>query len=300
MQTIGERLEEARKRKGISIREAAEATKIRSDYLHKFESNQFDIRLPDIYLRGFLRNYANFLKLPGDRIVADFQALGFGEARSPKALNREVYGRMDISTSTGGAKDDSTPATSNTTPGLPVSAANAVVEQPTRKPATANPSSAETRFSSIGSSIKGININRSLLIKTGTLVAGAILLLILVVWGGVALFKGGKKEPISQPTTTTAQGTGNIAQPIGDYVSLVVANRPTTLKVTRVSDGRILYQSNAPLPVGTTVPLARELVWISTDAAENIAIDYRGRRFSHGQTGRKDFQVNLNSPQINL
>ena len=33
MQSIGERLEEARKRKGISLREAAEATKIRSDFL---------------------------------------------------------------------------------------------------------------------------------------------------------------------------------------------------------------------------------------------------------------------------
>jgi len=58
MQTIGERLEEARKRKGISIREAAEATKIRSDYLHKFESNQFDLNLAEIYTRGFLRSYA--------------------------------------------------------------------------------------------------------------------------------------------------------------------------------------------------------------------------------------------------
>ena len=43
MQTIGERLEEARKRKGISIREAAENTKIRGDYLQKFEANTFDI-----------------------------------------------------------------------------------------------------------------------------------------------------------------------------------------------------------------------------------------------------------------
>ena len=43
MQTIGERLEEARKKKGLSLREAAEATKIRGDYLQKFEGNQFDI-----------------------------------------------------------------------------------------------------------------------------------------------------------------------------------------------------------------------------------------------------------------
>jgi cytoskeletal protein RodZ len=68
MQTIGERLEEARKKKGISIREAAEATKIRGDYLQKFESNHFDLGIGEIYNRGFLRTYANFLKLPADRI----------------------------------------------------------------------------------------------------------------------------------------------------------------------------------------------------------------------------------------
>ena len=95
MQTIGERLEEARKKKGISIREAAEATKIRGDYLTKFESNHFDIGLTEIYTRGFLRTYANFLKLPADRIINDYAALGRGDVR-PRSPNREVYGRMDI------------------------------------------------------------------------------------------------------------------------------------------------------------------------------------------------------------
>ncbi len=64
MQTIGERLEDARKKKGISIREAAEATKIRGEYLQKFEGNQFEIGLTDIYTRGFLRGYANYLRIP--------------------------------------------------------------------------------------------------------------------------------------------------------------------------------------------------------------------------------------------
>ena len=98
MQTNGERLEEARKRKGISIREAAEATKIRGDNLHKYESNQFDIKLPEIYVRGFLRTYANYLKLSGDKIVNDYTALGLSDAaKNSRGLNREVYGRMDIS-----------------------------------------------------------------------------------------------------------------------------------------------------------------------------------------------------------
>ena len=96
MTTIGERLEEARKKKGISIREAAEATKIRGDYLQKFEGNQFDIGLTEIYVRGFLKSYAVFLKLPADRILNDYASLGRGEAR-PRQPSREVYGRMDLS-----------------------------------------------------------------------------------------------------------------------------------------------------------------------------------------------------------
>ena len=102
MQSIGERLEEARKRKGISIREAAEATKIRGDYLHKFENNQYDIKLPEIYVRGFLRTYANYLKLPGEKIINDYNGLGHHESKQ-RSLNREVYGRMDISHSSGKA-----------------------------------------------------------------------------------------------------------------------------------------------------------------------------------------------------
>jgi cytoskeleton protein RodZ len=109
MQTIGERLEEARKKKGISIREAAEATKIRGDYLQKFESNHFDIGLTEIYTRGFLRTYANFLKVPADRIMSDYAALGRGDVR-PRAPNREIYGRMDITVaSTAEAADRAAP-----------------------------------------------------------------------------------------------------------------------------------------------------------------------------------------------
>jgi cytoskeleton protein RodZ len=97
MQTIGERLEEARKRKGISIREAAETTKIRGDYLQKFEANSFDVDLPPLYVRGFLRSYARFLELDPDRLVGDFDALDGREAKPARRENREVFGRVDFS-----------------------------------------------------------------------------------------------------------------------------------------------------------------------------------------------------------
>ena len=70
---IGKKLEEARNRKGISLREASESTKIRGDYLSSFESGQFDINLPEVYLRGFVRLYARFLDLDQDAILTDLE-----------------------------------------------------------------------------------------------------------------------------------------------------------------------------------------------------------------------------------
>ena len=96
MQTIGEKLEEARKRKGISVREAAETTKIRGDYLQKFEANSFDLDLPPLYIRGFLRSYARYLDLDAGRFLAEFDSVMAAEGRSPRRESREVYGRVEF------------------------------------------------------------------------------------------------------------------------------------------------------------------------------------------------------------
>lgn len=72
--SIGERLEEARKRKGISLREAAEGTKIRTDFLAAFEKDEFGFNLPEVYKLGFLRSYARFLGIDDTQIVIDYQA----------------------------------------------------------------------------------------------------------------------------------------------------------------------------------------------------------------------------------
>ena len=96
MQTIGERLEEARKRKGISIREAAEHTKIRGDYLQKFEANAFDLALPPLYIRGFVRAYARYLELDADRFLQDYDATLASAGKAVRRETREVYGRVDF------------------------------------------------------------------------------------------------------------------------------------------------------------------------------------------------------------
>ena len=82
---IGQKLEEARNRKGISLREASESTKIRGDYLTAFESSSFDINLPEVYLRGFVRLYARFLDLDQEAVLADLDLeLGNSNSKSPK------------------------------------------------------------------------------------------------------------------------------------------------------------------------------------------------------------------------
>ena len=96
MQSIGERLEEARKRKGISLSEAAEATKIRNDFLKNIEQNQFDFDLPEIYKRGFIKSYANYLELDSKSIIADYTAQSLSTSQSgAKAGNSEFFGSME-------------------------------------------------------------------------------------------------------------------------------------------------------------------------------------------------------------
>lgn len=96
MQSIGGQLEEARQRKGISLREAAEATKIRSDFLGYIEQDNMDFDLPDIYKRGFLKNYAGYLKLDIKKIMTDYNAQLLSHSRKTKRGSAELFGQMEI------------------------------------------------------------------------------------------------------------------------------------------------------------------------------------------------------------
>ena len=66
---VGQKLEDARKKKGISLREVSESTKIRGDYISAIETGNFEINLPEVYLRGFVRLYSKFLGLDEDAMV---------------------------------------------------------------------------------------------------------------------------------------------------------------------------------------------------------------------------------------
>jgi transcriptional regulator with XRE-family HTH domain len=254
MQTIGERLEEARKRKGISIREAAEATKIRGDYLHKYESNQFDIKLPEIYVRGFLRTYANYLKLPGDKIVNDYSALGLSDAaKNSRGLNREVYGRMDISVATSKAGN----VVEQPSPAAAAQNAGADAGHGDKNPATFRPHGGG-----------GFNLDTNLLIKGAALIGGLVVLTLVVIWGVNALSSA--NPPAETITWVKPQE--------GDRTIGLVAVAAVDLVTATDSNGIILFKG--PLKSGETRALVRNnAITIQTENPQSVMIELAGQKW---------------------
>ncbi|MDR1438055.1 MAG: helix-turn-helix domain-containing protein [Puniceicoccales bacterium] len=69
MVNVGKQLKKAREALKLTLKDAEEVTKIRGDFLAAFEDGDGDIPLPEVYQRGFLRIYAEFLHLNPDQIV---------------------------------------------------------------------------------------------------------------------------------------------------------------------------------------------------------------------------------------
>lgn len=261
MQSIGERLEEARKRKGLSIREAAEATKIRSDYLHKFESNQFDINLPEIYVRGFLRTYANFLKAPAEKILNDYNGLGLGENKGVRGINREVYGRMDLSV---GSKMEKEPKenTTQAAGGTEPIATNA--DAAPRNPATFVPPRQAGRAP----------LDRDLIIKL-SLIIGVVAIITLL---AVLVFTG-RNKPTS--TTTASSSTDAIwVKPLaGEPILSLRASAPVTVTVTTKNDRTTLYQGTIPRGDRRDIP-RRGALYVTADPYQNLVFEIGGTPYN--------------------
>jgi transcriptional regulator with XRE-family HTH domain len=259
MQTIGERLEEARKKKGISIREAAEATKIRGDYLSKFENNQFDINLTELYVRGFLRNYAQFLRLPADRILNDYAALGRAEAR-PRQPSREIYGRMDVSIVSADERNDSKPAPAEEAPPPP---------QPARRSSTG----AGRR---VGAA-PGPGIDPALVFKYGKWAAIA-LAGVLIIWALVSVVNTASEDRISKSPTNSASSPVQASEP---SITLVALDTVTVSVFLAGPDGRdgavLLPETTLPRGQSRVVPKPGP-IYVRYSDSKNLAVEINGVR----------------------
>jgi cytoskeleton protein RodZ len=70
---IGTILREARKRRKVDLSEVESATRIRTRYLSAIESEDWEVLPGGVYTRGFIRTYASFLGLDGERLALEYR-----------------------------------------------------------------------------------------------------------------------------------------------------------------------------------------------------------------------------------
>lgn len=86
MKHIGEYLKQRRCEKNITLEEVASQTGIRGQYLTALESGDFEKIPGDVFIKGFIRNYGNFLEENGNDLV---EAYTKGLA-TPEALHEPL------------------------------------------------------------------------------------------------------------------------------------------------------------------------------------------------------------------
>ena len=79
--TVGTILREARVAKRLSLADAEKGTSIRSRYLEALERDEYDKTPGEVFMKGMIRNYGNFLGLNGPELVQLYKAGAAGVAK---------------------------------------------------------------------------------------------------------------------------------------------------------------------------------------------------------------------------
>jgi cytoskeleton protein RodZ len=275
MESIGERFEEARKRKGISLREAAEATKIRGDFLAYFEQDQFDFELPDIYKRGFIKNYARYLKLDPDKALADYIAGQLSKSRLGKKNGSELFGSMEA------APEEGSYGTITAKPTQAPRPTEEHSERSERSERSEHPEQEEQ--DGVGDKI--------FYIKAGLVFAGT-LALAFVIFGLIqAILSSDSDAPAEEPELREAapisrninSNTPTTSAASDDTVTLIASGNVFVL-VRQRTDKQVLYRDT--MSAGQTIALQKDgPVDILFTAGENIVIDHAGERLRPSSSG---------------
>ena len=72
MKEIGELLKAAREEKGLSLEEIQMITKIRLKHLKALETGDFDQIPGEVYVKGFMVNFAKTVGLDGEKILEKY------------------------------------------------------------------------------------------------------------------------------------------------------------------------------------------------------------------------------------
>lgn len=289
---IGERLEEARKRKGVSIREAAEATKIRGDFLLEMEDNSFDIALPQIYIRGFLKNYARFLKLDPNKILTDYDAQMLGRRNQAAAVasrskgeslgHVEIPNRKEVEEGDGEVIITEAPEEEGPEPELRFSLDQKAESRSAPPPPTLDREG--TRHDQ-----ESWNENKTLYMKIG-IVFAAILAVSIVLVIMIQLLTGKPEAPdinpelASTPAASSVESLPATNSPVSSDTVVISASDNVTLIVEQTVDRRRLYSGS--LNAGESISLDKDgPVSIRFTNGSAVVIEKNGRQFRPSQSG---------------
>lgn len=96
--TLGERLKRAREKAGISLRDVSKYTNIAAKYLEALEKDQYKSLPGAIYVKNFLRIYADFLGLDGQALLKIYEVKsGIYSQSLPIIFPHQTQRGMDVS-----------------------------------------------------------------------------------------------------------------------------------------------------------------------------------------------------------
>jgi cytoskeletal protein RodZ len=72
LKTLGDIFKQKRKEMNLSLKEAENATSIRMSYLQSIEEGDVSKLISPIYAQGFVRQYAAFLGIDGEKVIREY------------------------------------------------------------------------------------------------------------------------------------------------------------------------------------------------------------------------------------
>lgn len=83
MENLGKAFKEAREDKGLTVKDVSIQTNIGSKFIKAIEVNDFSVFPGEAYTVGFIRNYAEFLKIDADHLIKLFYSNQILESETP-------------------------------------------------------------------------------------------------------------------------------------------------------------------------------------------------------------------------
>ena len=230
---IGDILRRERERQKLSIKDIEQGTSIRALYIEAIENGDYDKLPGNVYTKGFIKNYGNFLKLNGDDLSRQFS-----EEVSPPIAQTEIMDPNSKGVSSQSLPEDQTARIINE----PIPTVNSQIQ-----------------------SEPEVRVNSPKLVKSNSnngLVAAAVVLIIAVVGGLWYYFTNIEGKEIAQNSPAQTQSANTNTSTVSASSTTASASTPDSVAVPSnvvnlqakfvgkcwtkvIVDGRIAYEGTA-------------------------------------------------------